>query len=42
MKSIQIKRKLKKKKKILSIIKKVSKMDETIIKISGNREDKLL
>ena len=39
MKSIQIKRKLKKKKKILSVIKKVSKMDETIIKISGNRED---
>ncbi len=39
MDSIQIKRILKKKKKILSLVNHISSMDETIIKFSGDRSD---
>ena len=39
MKSIQIKRKLQKKKSILSIINNISTLDELIISMSGNRDN---
>jgi len=39
MESIQIKSKFKKKKKIISLLNHISAMDETVIKINGNRND---
>jgi len=39
MKSIKIKSKFKKKKKIISLLNHISAMDETVIKINGNRND---
>ncbi len=38
MKSIQIKRRLQKKKNILSIINHISEMDELVVNISGNKD----
>ena len=39
MESIQIKSKFKKKKKIITLLNHISAMDETVIKINGNRND---